>query len=237
LGRDPNPVTNIDGLINVSFGDRMNVAERVCRVSNDARQRKQTPREAHCESIDSGLIPYTLELADKASAAFGLEARYPFFDRRLIEFCVALPANQKLKGGWTRSIMRRAMTGILPAAVQWRLGKANLSPNFRRGLLDLGKPTIEDIVINNPGVLDHYVNISALREAYERYSSRPTRGGRDELAVYNAVMLGWWLRMAGFARHSDLIAERPLAGPVPSASQAINKRVAASGRVKASGGI
>ena len=237
LGRHPNPMSDINELINGSFGARMNVAERASRASNDARQRELTAREAHCESIDSGLITYTLELADKASAAFGLEARYPFFDRRLIEFCVALPANQKLKGGWTRSIMRRAMTGILPAEVQWRVGKANLSPNFRRRLLSQAKPTIEDIVMNDPGVLDSYVNISALRAVYERYSSQPMRGGGDGLTVYNAVMLGWWLRISGFARHSELISKQPLAGPVAATNQAINRHVGTSRRVRATGGV
>jgi asparagine synthase (glutamine-hydrolysing) len=236
LGRHSNPVADIDGLINASFGDRMNVAERASRLSDYARQRQQTAREAHCENIDSGLIPYTLELADKASAAFGVEARYPFFDRRLIEFCVALPANQKLKRGWTRSIMRRAMTGILPPEVQWRVSKANLSPNFRRRLLGLGKPMIEDIIINDSGVLDRYVNISALQAAYERYSAQPMRSGSDGLTVYNAVMLGWWLRMSGFARNSEPIFKRPLAGPVASASQAINKHIGPSRRVQARGG-
>jgi asparagine synthase (glutamine-hydrolysing) len=230
-------VADISGLINASFGDRMNIGERVSRVSRDERQRQQTAREAHCENIDSGLIPYTLELADKASAAFGLEVRYPFFDRRLIEFCVALPANQKLKRGWTRSIMRRAMTGILPAAVQWRVGKANLSPNFKRRLLDLGKPVLEEIIMNDPEAIDRYVNISALRAAYDRYRSQPMRGGRDALIVYNAVMLGWWLRISGFSRHCERIFSRPLAEPMASASQAINELVGTSRPAQARRGV
>jgi hypothetical protein len=35
--------------------------------------------------------------------------RYPFWDKRMIEFCLSLPPEQKIKKGWTRMIMRRAM--------------------------------------------------------------------------------------------------------------------------------
>ena len=34
---------------------------------------------------------------DQTAATFGLEPRYPFFDRRFVEFCLALPFKQKLQ--------------------------------------------------------------------------------------------------------------------------------------------
>jgi asparagine synthase (glutamine-hydrolysing) len=239
LGRQPKAKSEIDGVINLSFADRMNVAERAGETSDDGSRRKKTAREAHCESLDSGLIPYALELADRASAAFGVEARYPFFDRRLMEFCVALPADQKLKRGWTRSVMRRAMTGILPAEVQWRIGKANLSPNFKRRLLDFGRPTIEEIIENAPEFIESYVNLPALRAAYGRYSSQPTRGGQDALTVYGAVMLGCWLRKSDFASTSDQSQKQRLAGRLASANQASSEGGLreTSRRLRASGGV
>lgn len=206
LGR-PQITNRIDELINPDFANRMNLAARAHRTNGASyRGKKKTARETHCESIEAGIIPYTLELADRASAALGLEARYPFFDRRLIELCVALPANQKLKRGWTRSVMRRAMTGILPAEVQWRIGKANLSPNFTRRLLDFGRTEIEDIIQNSPGVLDEYVNIPVLKAAYDRY--RQSNRGQDASTVYNAVVLGWWLRLSGFVADSGPLQDR-----------------------------
>ena len=78
-----------------------------------------------------------LEVADKSAAAFGVEPRYPFFDRRLIEFCVGLPEEQKFDRGWPRLLFRRAMDGILPPEIQWRSWKANLSPNFQRRFRDV----------------------------------------------------------------------------------------------------
>jgi asparagine synthase (glutamine-hydrolysing) len=235
LGRQPRANPEIDGVINVSFAGRMNVAER---AGGDGSRRKKTARESHCESLDSGLIPYTLELADRASAAFGVEARYPFFDRRLIEFCVALPADQKLKRGWTRSVMRRAMTGILPPEVQWRIGKANLSPNFKRRLLDFGRPTIEEIIENRPELIESYVNMSALRAAYRRYSSQPTRAGQDALTVYGAVMLGCWLRKSNLASASAQSRKQRFAGRLAANQPSSEGGLPETSRwLRASGGI
>ena len=74
----------------------------------------RTARLEHFVSINQAPYSYTLEIADRASAAFQIEARYPFFNRRLIEFRLALPAEQKLGQGSNRWIQRRAMAGILP---------------------------------------------------------------------------------------------------------------------------
>jgi len=142
--------------------------------------------------MQSGLIPYALELADKAAAAFGVEPRYPFFDRRLMELCLSLPADQKLHDGWSRMVMRRAMKGMLPESVRWRVSKANLGPNFTRGLLRYDRHRLTEVV-EQPGALEEFVDIVALRRAYERYVTDP-RSETDALTVYGAVVLGLWLQ-------------------------------------------
>jgi len=99
-----------------------------------ATARARTEREDHAARLTSPLVPMALEIADRASAAWRIEARYPFFDRRIADFCIGLPPEQKLRDGWTRYILRRAMDGILPRSVQWRGGKSSLAPNFVRAV-------------------------------------------------------------------------------------------------------
>ena len=43
------------------------------------------------------------------------EARYPFLDQTLIEFILSIPADQLLRPGERRSLMRRSLAGIVPA--------------------------------------------------------------------------------------------------------------------------
>ncbi len=148
--------------------------------------------------MKSGLVPYALELADKAAAAFGVEPRYPFFDRRLMELCLALPADQKLRGGWSRLVMRRAMEGLLPEEVRWRSTKANLTPNFLSRLFENDRNSLKEVVFEQSGVLEDFVDISALRRAYDRCHTQPISEA-DALTVFSAVVLGLWLQRAKIA--------------------------------------
>ena len=130
-------------------------------------------------------------MADKAASAFSIDPRYPFCDRRLVEFCLAVPANQKLRDGWTRMIMRRAMAGILPAEVRWRAGKANLSPNFQLRLLHAHREFLERVIVNEPGVIEEYVDIPKLQKVYARYLAQ--QAASDALVVYSVAVLAAWL--------------------------------------------
>ena len=63
-----------------------------------------------------------------------LEARYPYVDRRLVEFAMAIPMEQKLRVRETRSIVRRGMKGILPEIVRTRRSKASFDEATSLGL-------------------------------------------------------------------------------------------------------
>src|SRR5205823_12681731 len=106
-----------------------------------------------------------LETADHSAAAFGVEPRYPFFDRRLIELCVAMPEEQKFAGGWSRYVFRRAMAGILPPEIQWRGTKGNLSANFFRRLSEADAHRLDGRVFDS---LEPYVDVAKLRAARAR---------------------------------------------------------------------
>ncbi len=190
----PRPTWVDNKAINPLLAERVGLAERARTLLGNGSGPARTARAMHWYSLTSALIPYTLELADKAAAAFSLEARYPFFDRRLIEFCLALPPDQKLHQGWSRVIMRRAMAGILPEEVQWRFRKANLSPNFKRRLLDYERGTLDEVILRQPQIIQEYVDVPALRAAYRRYASQPMQTEEDSLIIYGAVILALWLQ-------------------------------------------
>lgn len=50
-------------------------------------------------------------------ATHGIDQRDPTMDKRLVEFCLAIPEQQFLRGGVTRSLHRRVMEGALPPVV------------------------------------------------------------------------------------------------------------------------
>jgi hypothetical protein len=55
-----------------------------------------------------------------------LEVRYPFLDRQLLEFCLELPPERRLRPGATKWILRTAMRGRLPEAIRTRRGKGHI---------------------------------------------------------------------------------------------------------------
>jgi asparagine synthase (glutamine-hydrolysing) len=55
------------------------------------------------------------------------EKRYPYLDRSLLEFLFAIPREQLVRPGQRRSLMRRAMRGIVPEEVIARKRKAFVS--------------------------------------------------------------------------------------------------------------
>jgi asparagine synthase (glutamine-hydrolysing) len=57
---------------------------------------------------------------DRASMAFGLEARVPFLDHELVEFCSRIPPSLKMRGFREKYILREALRGILPEEIRTR---------------------------------------------------------------------------------------------------------------------
>lgn len=57
------------------------------------------------------------------TAPIGMESRHPFLSRRLVEFLIGIPMEQKLKGSIKKLILRRSMQGILPEPIRTRIDK------------------------------------------------------------------------------------------------------------------
>ncbi len=112
---------------------------------------------------------------------------------------MALPWEQKAPRGWTKSILRRSLAGVVPESVRWRTWTyGNLNPQFFRLLLRLQQQRLEDILADNLAEISGYVDHQLVRKAYERYAARdrPTdaENGSDADKVWQAVSLALWLR-------------------------------------------
>jgi asparagine synthase (glutamine-hydrolysing) len=83
-------------------------------------------------------IPPLLRYEDRNSMAFSLEARVPFLDHRVVEYCFALPNRFKIDPPHTKLVLRKAMNGRLPRSVTTRQDKLGYPTPaavwFREGL-------------------------------------------------------------------------------------------------------
>ena len=127
-----------------------------------------TLREAQCQSLNSGIHACVSEESNKAAAAYNIECRHPFYDRRLVEFCLALPPEQKIHHGWPRWILRNAMKNFLPEEIRWRMGKSNLSYNFQRCLMVLEHEKISSILKAESKTMERFVDMAFFHDAYKK---------------------------------------------------------------------
>lgn len=98
------------------------------------KPRPCTGREADFEVLTAPQQSFALEVLDREARDLGLESRFPFWDRALIDYSMSLPTEAKLQDGWTRLILRRAMSDVLPQEILWRRDKHDFSSQLREGL-------------------------------------------------------------------------------------------------------
>ena len=96
--------------------------------SRDRRARGPRPYDSVLNNmLWNGLrqhgLPEVLHAEDALSMAFSVESRTPFLDHRLVELCFSLPFHEKISDGWTKSLLRRSLTGIVPAEILARRRK------------------------------------------------------------------------------------------------------------------
>jgi asparagine synthase (glutamine-hydrolysing) len=133
------------------------------------------------------------------------EKRYPYLDQQLVEFLTAIPLDQLLRPGQRRSLMRRALAGILPPQILARKSKGMMARCFSASLNSQWS-TVEKALsaplISRMG----YVEKDRLLEAL--LAMKNGKFSLHALGVLNALSLELWLRDV---EARDLISIQPSA--------------------------
>jgi asparagine synthase (glutamine-hydrolysing) len=148
-------------------------------------------RHEHHATILRGMRSPAFEILNAKAAAASVEFRCPFWDRRLVEYCLRLPSAQKRAGGSGRLVLRRAMEGILPSEVQWRPDKADFYPIVEEALYRNETGALFQIR-DDFGVIERYVDAGVFGDAFERVRRR-TLMRSDYLLLFQSAALYYWL--------------------------------------------
>jgi asparagine synthase (glutamine-hydrolysing) len=81
-------------------------------------------------------LPHLLRYEDRNSMRHSIETRLPFLDYRLVEAAVSMPTNYKIRDGWTKFILRKAVQNELPADIVWRKNKLGFEAPERTWLTE-----------------------------------------------------------------------------------------------------
>lgn len=137
-------------IINPEFARRVGLADRLDVLYGYGRAtRGMTLPQKHALAMDHPYLTVGIERYSRAAAAHGIEPRHPYLDKRLAEFCLALPWHQKINHGWTKILMRRIMNGLIPESIRWRRGREHLGWNFIEMLAVLKKDSANGSTIGN----------------------------------------------------------------------------------------
>lgn len=184
-------------ILKKDFADNNHLMERVMEIYEESFK-IDNAHEQHYSMLTSGLLQSEMELLDSLSAPFSIELRHPFFDKRLVEFCLAIPTEQKISHGWTRSIMRRAMSGYIPKEIQWRKDKGNLSFNFKKSLMK--EHMFLDEILKETKSIEGFVEIEKVQDIYNQCKSGDIK---YVLYIWNTVLLSLWLKETGLNKEIE----------------------------------
>lgn len=88
------------------------------------------------QRLECKMLPRMLHDVDRNSMARSLEVRLPFLDYRLVEFSYSLDDSDKIRGTWTKYIVRRSCKKYMPSDVRRRKNKMGFPAPFDKWLAD-----------------------------------------------------------------------------------------------------
>jgi asparagine synthase (glutamine-hydrolysing) len=177
--------------INRDLAARVDLEGRLRKANSPPPGSSPSQRLFYVQFVDAWLT-HAMELLERTDGTLGLERRYPFYDRRLIEFMFAIPGGQRNRGGARKSILRRATKDLLPESIGNRYTKASFDCTAFDEFRELGGLAFFDSMkIADAG----WVYPDALKQdAGEIMASSPTV---DHWPVETAIALEFWARESG----------------------------------------
>jgi len=177
--------------INKAFEKKYNLKKEYKFYFLDPYEKANTSKKIHYYYLTSGTHQMIFEMMDKLAGYFSIEPRHPMMDKRLLEFCYAVPTEIKYQMGWGRLLARKGLAKLLPHEIQWRVGKTNFDPVFRRNLLLYENDRLKQI-INKNQFSRKYCDIKELNKIYNRY--KQGKKGADAIDIWKIAILTLWIK-------------------------------------------
>ncbi len=136
------------------------------------------------------------ERYDRVAARCGVEARDPFRDLHVVEFCASLPDASLALDGWPKILLRRTLAGRLPDEVVWRRGRDHVGAQFGAAAQHILIDRVRDALACVRPIVTEYVDPQVLSRLQTCLAHEPANRQLEDLGpVVNLVL---WL-----AHHSE----------------------------------
>ena len=150
-------------IINLDFAREVDIESRLVQLANHSILGSHASlREKQVQNIMHPYLTTGLERYDRVAAICTIEPRHPLLDKRLVEFCVSLPWQMKVRHGWSKYIMRCAGESFLPSEVVWRQGWDDIGWSFPSALIQKRAVWMGEQIKEEKALLNRYVDYNEL---------------------------------------------------------------------------
>jgi len=132
-----------------------------------------------------------LVVDDKLSMAHSVEARVPFLDNDLVDYVSRMPSSMKLSKGSSKTVLRRAMKGLVPDETLTRR-KQGFTPPDQSWYKGPNRRYVEDMVIGKRALDRGYFEPNALRGMLDdHFNDRHN----NRFLIWSLMSFEWWNRL------------------------------------------
>ena len=142
--------------------------------------------------IQTSPLPKLLHWDDRTSMAHSIEARVPFLDHKLVEFCLSLPPSFKFQDGVTKRILRSSLCDLLPARIVGRLQKTGFGAPEEEWLRSNGQ-ALRDECIAGARLSPHIFSLRGVELLLNNFLS----GGSYNSVIWRIFTFSIWARVFG----------------------------------------
>lgn len=137
-------------------------------------------------------LEHLTKWGDRDTMAFGVEGRSPFLDKDLVEYSIALKDELKIKGGYTKFILREVMKGIMPEKVRLRVDKKGFSvPQDEWFRTDQFQGLVREILQSESFAKRGYFKSEEAMKLYQRHLNGEINISKD---IWKWINLELWFR-------------------------------------------
>jgi asparagine synthase (glutamine-hydrolysing) len=140
----------------------------------------------------TSILPTLLRNYDRYSMAASVEVRMPFMDYRLVSFSFSLPWSSKYRNGFTKAILRDAMSLYMPAEIAWRKTKIGFGTPFTEWIRGAWKDYFLDTIHSNDFLNSSFIDGKQIKQKIENLLTTPTPTFGMGQEVWKAIMPYLW---------------------------------------------
>lgn len=124
---------------------------------------------------------------DRMGMAHSVEGRFPFLDHRVVEFAARIPVRLKMKGLNEKYLLKKAMRGLLPAAIVERKKQPYMAPDILSFFGATTPPYVDYLLSPDSLSKSGLFNTTVVANLVEKCRAKARQGFRENMALVGVL--------------------------------------------------